>query len=256
MFSYALIFTFGLLIGSFLNAVIYRLDSGEGIVRARSHCVTCGHVLTWYELVPIFSFIFQRGRCRACNARISLQYPLVELATAILFVFYMLSISSLLVVIFVYDLRHYIIPDKIVYPAIGIAFFYQLFRIFDFWPFGTSPAGREFVSDLQGASPVLLSALIAAAFFAAIFFISKGKWIGFGDVKLAFLMGLLLGWPGILVALFAAFMLGGIIGLGLIGTGKKSMKSQVPFGPYLVAGTFTALFWGEEIARWYLGLFV
>jgi len=246
MFSYALIFAFGLLIGSFLNAVIYRLDSGEGIVKTRSHCVKCGHVLTWYELVPLASFVIQRGKCRACKRNISWQYPLVEIATAILFVlvlyynlplFYTLTISSLLIVIFVYDLKHYIIPDKIIYPAILVS------GIFG-WQYTT-----------YNIQHTIYAAVLASAFFAAIFFASKGKWLGFGDVKLAFFMGLLLSWPGILVALFAAFMLGGIMGLGLIAMGKKSMKSQVPFGPYLVAGTFAALFWGEEIVRWYLGLF-
>ena len=116
--------------------------------------------------------------------------------------------------------------------------------------------GELEIRNLEALSNPLLSALIAAAFFATIFFVSKGKWLGFGDVKLAFLMGLFLGWPGILVALFVTFILGGIMGLGLIATGKKNMKSQVPFGPVLVVGTFAALFWGEEIVRWYLGLFV
>ena len=263
MILYIVIFIFGLLIGSFLNAVIYRLHSGEGIVKTRSHCVKCGHVLTWRELVPIFSFIIQKGRCRACSARISLQYPFVELATAILFVLvlfshggspaggqffslvYLLIISSLLIVIFVYDLKHYIIPDKIVYPAIMVSgIWYLVSSIF------LDSYTKYSIVD------IIYSPVGAFAFFAAIFFVSKGKWLGFGDVKLVFFMGLLLGWPGILVALFAAFMLGGIMGLGLIATGKKNMKSQVPFGPVLVVGTFAALFWGEEIVRWYLGLFV
>jgi len=127
MFYYASIFLCGLIVGSFLNAVIYRLDSGESIVKSRSHCPKCGHVLAWYELVPIFSFVIQGGKCRECKGGISWQYPIVELATAILFVLvlyynlpllYTLTISSLLMVIFVYDLKHYIIPDKIIYPAV------------------------------------------------------------------------------------------------------------------------------------------
>lgn len=243
MFSYALIFVSGLAIGSFLNAVIYRLHSGEGIVKARSHCVTCGHVLEWYELIPVFSFIFQGGRCRACNASISWQYPAVEIATAILFTVvlfsfsarggldlgwnffnlsYVLVIVSLLIIIFVYDLKHYIIPDKIIYPATGIVFLYNLFV------FGQLNRWDLF-ENLETLYVPILAALAASAFFATIFFVSKGTWLGFGDVKLVFFMGLFLGWPGILVALFITFTLGGIIGLGLIGTGKKEYEKSGSF---------------------------
>jgi len=247
MFYYALIFLFGLIMGSFLNAVIYRLDSGESIVKSRSHCPKCGHVLAWYELVPIFSFVIQGGKCRECKSNISWQYPLVELATAILFVLvlyhnlpllYTLTISSLLMVIFVYDLKHYIIPDKIIYPAILVSGIFV-------WQHAT-----------YNIQYTIYAAIGASVFFAAMFFASRGKWMGFGDVKLAFFMGLFLGWPNILVGLFAAFMLGGIIGMGLIVCGKKTMKSQVPFGPFLVTGTFIAMFLGNKIMEWYLSLFI
>ena len=247
MFYYALIFLFGLIMGSFLNAVIYRLDSGESIVKSRSHCPKCGHVLAWYELVPIFSFVIQGGKCRECKGSISWQYPMVELATAILFILvlyynlpllYTLTISSLLMVIFVYDLKHYIIPDKIIYPAILVSGIFV-------WQHAT-----------YNIQYTIYAAIGASVFFAAMFFASRGKWMGFGDVKLAFFMGLFLGWPDILVGLFAAFMLGGIIGMGLIAYGKKTMKSQVPFGPFLVTGTFIAMFLGDKITEWYLSLFI
>ena len=233
--------------GSFLNAVIYRLDSGESIVKSRSHCPKCGHVLAWYELVPIFSFVIQGGKCRECKGSISWQYPMVELATAILFILvlyynlpllYTLTISSLLIVIFVYDLKHYIIPDKIIYPAILVSGIFV-------WQHTT-----------YNIQYTIYAAIGASVFFAAMFFASRGKWMGFGDVKLAFFMGLFLGWPDILVGLFAAFMLGGIIGMGLIAYGKKTMKSQVPFGPFLVTGTFIAMFLGDKITEWYLSLFI
>jgi len=265
---YAIVFTFGLMVGSFLNAVIYRLHSGESIVKARSHCPKCGHELGWFELIPVISFLVQRGKCRACNKGISIQYPLVELATATLFTLSawpgcgassqhcyagLWFFGSILIVIFVYDLRHTIIPDKIIYPAIFIAFFYQLFSIVDV-ELVTSYELR--VTSYEDFGHSLLSAVAASAFFLSIFLISKGKWIGFGDVKLAFFMGLILGWPAIFVALFVAFLLGGIIGVGLIASGKKTMKSEVPFGPFLVAGTFVALFWGNGLVGWYLGLLV
>ncbi len=289
---YLAIFTFGLLIGSFLNVVIYRLHSGESIFKARSRCTKCGHVLTWYELVPILSFIVQGGKCRACSAPISFQYPLVELGTAILFMLiifnfspyggspvggqfsifnefsnfqifklcYLLIIASLLIIIFFFDLKYYIIPDKIIYPAIGISFLYTFlvflklnhWSLFENWKLSASWR----IENLETLYIPILAALAASAFFATIFVISQGKWLGFGDVKLAFFMGLFLGWPNILVALFAAFILGGIIGMGLVASRRKTMKSQVPFGPFLVSGTFIAMFFGGEIVRWYLDLLI
>jgi leader peptidase (prepilin peptidase)/N-methyltransferase len=238
-FLYLIIFIFGLIIGSFLNSVIYRLEVEQSPLRGKSYCPKCKHILKWQDLIPVLSFIILKGRCRYCQKSISFQYPLVELATGILFVlifnqfpillfsiFYFL-ISSFLIVIFIYDLKHYLIPDKIIYPAIIIAgiFNFQLFSI--------------------------LSALGAALFFGILVLITRGRGMGIGDIKLAFLMGLILGFPNILVALFLAFFLGSIIGIGLILFKKKSLKSKIPFAPFLIIGTFFALFWGENIINWY-----
>lgn len=247
--------------GSFLNVVIYRLDTGESIIKKRSHCIKCGHELAWYELVPVVSFLIQKGKCRACEASISLQYPTVEITTGLLFLLifnqllisgflntsYYLIIASLLIVIAVFDLKHFLIPDKIVYPAIVLVAFYKFFEFL-------APNNWGFSGNVSPLYIPLLTALFASAFFAAIFFISRGKWLGFGDVKLAFLIALFLSWPKILVALFAGFILGGIIGIGLIAIHKKTMKSQVPFGPFLVAGTFIAMFFGDWILNWYIAL--
>jgi len=249
LFFYFLVFLFGLSVGSFLNCIIYRLYSGKSFLRGRSFCPYCQHLLGWKDLVPLFSFFLLKGRCRYCHQKISWQYPLVELATSILFVLFfevrplaevgpLIIIACFLIIIFVYDLKHYIIPDKVIYPAIGITLIYHLLR-----------------SDLHWRSDlVILSAFGAAAFFLIIVLISGGKWMGVGDIKLVFFMGLLLGWPNILVALFFSFLIGAIIGLGLIVAGKKTLKSEVPFGPFLVTGTFIALFFGEKIIDWYLTL--
>lgn len=249
---YSLIFIGGLMAGSFLNCVIYRLEVGESFFGGRSYCPHCRHQLGFFDLVPILSFVLLRGRCRYCQKSISIQYPLVELATACLFVLFFLHfgfgldlifgflILGFLVIIFVYDLKHYLIPDSVVYPAIAIAFLYRLFEIFNF----------ELVSDY------LLPAILAASFFLSIVLISKETWMGMGDVKLGFLMGLLLGWPNTFVALFLAVFLGAIIGMGLIALGKKKMKSEVPFGPFLIIGTFAALFWADELINWYLNFFI
>ncbi|MDO8669037.1 MAG: A24 family peptidase, partial [Candidatus Buchananbacteria bacterium] len=144
----------------------------------------------------------------------------------------------------VYDLKHYIIPDKVVYSAIAVSgIWYLVSGIF---------------LDIYTRYEILntiYSAFGAASFFLAIVLISRGKWMGVGDIKLAFLMGLILGWPNISVALFLAFLIGAIIGVGLMIFGKKTIKSEVPFGPFLVAGTFIALFFGREIINWYVQSF-
>jgi prepilin signal peptidase PulO-like enzyme (type II secretory pathway) len=237
-FLYLVIFIFGLIIGSFLNCVIYRLEVEESPFKGKSYCPKCRQILKWYDLIPVLSFIILRSRCRYCKQKISWQYPWLEISTGIIFVlifnpqnflfsiFYFL-IFSFLIIIFVYDLKHYIIPDKIIYPAIIIAgiFNFQLFSI--------------------------LSAILAALFFGLLVLITQGKGMGIGDIKLAFLMGLILGWPNILIALFLAFFLGAIIGIGLIVLNKKTLKSEVPFAPFLIISIFVALFWGEKIINWY-----
>jgi prepilin signal peptidase PulO-like enzyme (type II secretory pathway) len=256
LFFNLIIFILGLTVGSFLNCVIYRLEKDESFLRGRSYCPNCKHKLSWQDLIPILSFLELQGKCRYCKKPISLHYPLVELATGTLFVgvfhitfpnfllstFYFI-ISSFLIIIFVYDLKQYIIPDEIIFPVIGIAFLYNI--LYSYFIVHTS----HFILN------TFYSALGASLFFLAIFLISRGKWLGFGDVKLAFFMGLFLGFPNILVALFLAFFIGAIIGLGLILKKKKTLKSEVPFGPFLVAGTFIALFFGNQIINWYLNLF-
>jgi len=149
-----------------------------------------------------------------------------------------------LIIIFVYDLKHYIIPDGVIYPAILVSsIWYFVFGIF-----------LNLYTKYEILNTIY-SALGAALFFLMIVLVSRGKWMGVGDIKLAVLMGLLLGFPNILVALFLAFFIGAIIGVGLILAGKKTLKSEVPFGPFLVAGTFLALFWGQSILNWYLKMF-
>ncbi len=259
-FFYSIIFLFGLVVGSFLNCVIYRLEEKKSFLTGRSFCPYCKHKLSWQDLIPVFSFLLLKGKCRYCKKPISWQYPLVELATGLLFVlifnlltsevnrllvigawdlFFYLVIACFLIIIFVYDLKRYIILDKVIYPAIVIALIYHLLRF-----------------DLLGRSNLLFAAIGAAAFFLLIVLISREKWMGMGDVKLAFLMGLILGWPNILVALFSGFFLGAIIGAGLIISKRKTLKSQVPFAPFLIAGTFIALFLGQNIINWYLSLII
>ncbi len=249
--SYLFVFAFGLFIGSFLNCVIYRLEKKKSFIRGRSFCPKCKHTLAYYDLIPILSFIVLKAKCRYCHKKISFQYLLVELATGFLFLLafifsspdlgfmiYEWIIFSFLVLIFVFDLKHYIIPDKVVYPAIVVAILFIILNLY--------------IVNHKSIIGPLAAGLSASAFFLLIWLVSRGKWMGFGDVKLAFLMGLFLGWPNILVGLFLAFLMGSIVGLILIALKKKKMKSEVPFGPFLVLGTFVGLFWGEKIIHWYL----
>ncbi len=260
-------FVIGLIVGSFLNVVISRLKTQESIIKKRSYCPHCKQKLAWYELIPLMSFILQAGKCRKCNKKISWQYPLVELATGILFalvfkfvvpggmitngqllipILFWLFVVSCLVVIFVYDLKHYIIPDEIIYPAIIIAFIYQLqYSIFNF----------QFSINFQFPFfNYLATGLIAGLLFLIIVLISKGKWMGMGDVKLAVFMGLILGWPNIFVGIFLAFLVGAFISLILILLNKKGLRSEIPFAPFLTGATVIAIFWGEVLITWYFNL--
>ncbi len=240
-----------------MNSVIFRLQPDESFSAPRSFCPHCRHQLSWKDLIPLISFLLLGGKCRYCQKPISIQYPLVELATGIVFllIFWHLNfgldlafdiwiltlfhflISCFLIIIFVYDLKHFIIPDRVIYPAIVTAIVFPAIGLF--------ASGGNFYNSI-------LSALGAAGFFLSIVLITRGRGMGIGDIKLAFLMGIFLGWPNILTALFIAFLSGAIIGTGLIFLKKKNLKSEVPFGPFLVAGTFISLFWGQTIINWYL----
>ena len=260
LFSF-FVFILGLIIGSFLNCLVYRLGVKKSFLKERSFCPQCQHSLAWLDLIPLFSFILLKGKCRYCHKKISWQYPLVELSTGVVFLlvyifqfnssdqftifqflnlFYYWLISSFLIVVFLYDLKHYLVLDEVIYPAIIIAGIYDL----------------QFITQTGVFLPFLLSALGAAFFFFLLVFISKGRWMGGGDIKIAFLMGLILGWPNTLVALALAFYLGAFVGVGLILKGKKKMKSALPFAPFLITGTFLALFWGSGLIDWYKIIFL
>ncbi len=292
MFSLILfifIFVFGLVVGSFLNVVIFRLETGEGIVKKRSHCMSCGHTLRWYDLVPVLSFIFLRGKCRDCGKPISWQYPIVEISTGALFVlvvsaFWYLGFDpslalgvnildalggwsfvlgnfitvgswlfavSCLVVIFVFDLRHYIIPDKVVYPAIVAAFLFRVYEVFDVGHWNLYQISNSGFAVWGQVFVYLACAVGAAILFLLVVLLTRGHGMGIGDVKLAILMGLLLGYPGILVALMIAFFVGAVFGAVLILAGRKGWKSQIPFGPFLVGATLFVLFFGDIVISWF-----
>jgi prepilin signal peptidase PulO-like enzyme (type II secretory pathway) len=250
------IIIFGLLIGSFLNVLILRLPLREPIIKSRSRCPNCKHLLGFLDLFPIFSFLFLKGKCRYCKKSISLQYPLVEGVTALLFLIaYFIFISnnginfssilqllrvwffvSVMIIIFVYDLKKYLILDRVIYPSIIIAIL-------------TIPiflGGRLNQNIFWG---IFLAAILGGGFFLFQYLVSGGKWVGGGDVKMGVLMGLILGFTGLLIALFFAYILGAVISIFLIAVKKKTIKDALPFGPFLASGTIISLFWGEFIIK-------
>lgn len=259
--SIAAAFVFGTLIGSFLNVVIWRLPRGKNL-RGRSHCPHCGHVLRPQELFPVFSYLFLRGRCAKCGKRISPRYMFIELITGALFalaalhilpaaidavsiieLLRILFILAILISVFVIDLEHYLILDVIVFPAAAITFALNI--VLD-----VSAQQSVFALSSNTAGGVL-AAMLAAGFFYIIWRVSAGKWMGFGDVKFSIFLGLALGWTGILVGLFLAFMIGAVVGVLLLIAGTKSMQSRLPFGTFLTLGALLALFYGPQLANWY-----
>jgi prepilin signal peptidase PulO-like enzyme (type II secretory pathway) len=243
-----LVIILGLAVGSFLNVVIYRLHAGVSFLRGRSYCPHCKHNLVTRDLIPVFSFLFLKGRCRYCAKPISWQYPLVEAGTAAAFAllygwfgltpdfFVYLVYASFLIIIFTYDLRYYLILDVVTIPAMVIAMILSLFVL-------KIPAMH-----------LLLGGIIGGGFFVLQFLISKGKWIGGGDIRLGIAMGLMLGYQHLLIALFVAYLLGSVVGICLVLVGRKTWGGQVPFGTFLSAATFLTFLFGSYILEQYLGL--
>jgi prepilin signal peptidase PulO-like enzyme (type II secretory pathway) len=246
------IFIFGTIVGSFLNVVALRYNTGMPIARGRSQCFSCGKTLRWYELVPLFSFMVLRGKCSVCKSKISLQYPIVELITGLLFyavflkfgivleAFYYFFIIILLVVISVYDLKHKIIPDSLVFMFGSVALASSLFSFFYLH--------SNTLLDVF-AGPIL------ATPFALLWLVSSGRWIGLGDAKLILGIGFMLGLARGVSAVVFAFWIGAFFSIALIvlqrilslSSKNLTMKSEIPFGPFLIIGTLLAFFFGLDI---------
>lgn len=260
IFILILIFILGSIIGSFLNVVIYRLNTGRTIVKGKSMCMTCGHKLRWYELIPIVSYFIQMGKCRSCKSKISFQYPVVEVLTGLIFLIvaikfvpfllysfwlYVIYVSlyiilfSILIVIFVYDLRHKIIPNKLAFPFIALSFLCMLVNLLVF--------GRTF-SWLTLLD--VFSGVIIALPFAIIWLLSKGKLMGFGDVKLMMGIGWMLGISSGSFAIIIAFWIGAIVGLIMMAFSRKKVgfKTEIPFAPFLILGILVTFLFGFNFA--------
>lgn len=245
-------FGFGAIIGSFLNVYIYRFHTGRSLA-GRSHCLSCGTPLRAYELLPILSYLWLRGRCRTCGCAFTARYFFVELVTGLLFVlavyhtqilnelFLLVLLLSILVVIFIYDIRHFIIPDSLTIAstvmAVGLMIVY----------YGTQ--WNYYLIDLAAAA-------LGSSFLFLLWFVSKGQWLGFGDVKLAIPLGLMVGASKVFSMIVFSFWIGAAVSLLLVGLAKLergkltlpflpaglTIKSVVPFAPFLIAGSLLVFF--------------
>lgn len=252
---------FGLSFGSFANAAVWRLKERRDIVHERSECVHCHHQLAWYDLLPVLSWLGLKGKCRYCHKSISWQYPAVELAVAAYFVVsyfawpyqlegwaaiaqfaLWLAFGLGLAILFVYDLRWYLLPDRVVFPLIGLALISFLIREAFQAPF-----------DLGNViSQLVLALLPIAGFYYLLYQVSKGAWVGFGDVKLGVFMGVALGWQLALLALVLANVFACLITIPGLLAKKLSRTSRVPFGPFLIAAFIVSGLAGQAIIRWYV----
>ena len=239
----------GLLIGSFLNVVIFRVPRGESIVSPGSHCLTCGHALRPWELIPVVSFLIQKGQCRSCQARISWRYPAVELLTGILFfltaslsfdsevhparLLLNLSFVAVLIALSFIDLDTFRLPDVLTLPLLGIG-------LLGAFLIPGNPSGWESVLSALGAGGLFW--IIARVY---------PQGMGLGDIKLVAALGAFLGFPSIFLAVFMGSFVGAFIGIFLLFAGRKRFRQQIPFGPYLALGAISALLWGARIFDWY-----
>jgi leader peptidase (prepilin peptidase)/N-methyltransferase len=248
---------FGLLFGSAINAMVWRLHVGRSWAKGRSECPDCGHVLSSRDLVPVLSWLMLGGRCRYCRAPIK-DHPVVEVATSIVFALsafalvstgvlswvqlvFWLVLAVMLIVLAVYDQRWLILPDKVMLPLIVVAFLYVV-------TMSVAAHSPRMLAEY------LLAAMLAGGAFYSLVFFSKGRAMGGGDIKLAFAMGLILGPGRTLLALLIAFNVAAIVGIAMMALRHRSRKDQIPFGPFLVTATIVAFLYGQQIIEWYLRL--
>ena len=251
-YQYVLLTISGLIWGSFLGAVVWRLDDIKTIFKSRSKCDHCDAELNWYDIIPLVSFGILRGKCRKCRKNISFLYPLIEILTAALFVMVYLkwgiSYEAILLVLILstaivtlgYDAIHMQIIDQVVWLGIVLTLvldaivskgqYWEALRIYGY------------------------GALIGVGLPIILVVPSKAKWMGEGDILIGLLVGLLVGFPGVLVALIIALLTGSIFGVGQIILKRKTIKDPIAFGPFMILGAMLAYFAGSNIISWYMGL--
>lgn len=251
----------GLAFGSFITALTWRLHEHKDFVAGRSQCEACGHQLSALDLIPVFSWVWLRGRCRYCGGSVSWQNPAIELAVAGLFVvsylYWPLGFTSwqaglsfgillvfivMLVALLVYDFRWMLLPDGLVFPLIALGLVDVALRL---------GAANQLTIGAY-VMHVVLGAAALGGLYAVLYAVSKGRWVGLGDVKLGLFIGLVLGWQGALMTLFLANLLGLLCVVpGLIGR-RMTMNSRLPFGPFLIISFVIVGLWGSQLVDWYL----
>jgi len=250
---YPVLFCLGLVIGSFINCLVWRCRNNVSLLIKRSYCDHCGRPLAWWENIPFFSFFFLRFRCRVCLKPIPAHYHVVEISMAAFFVLVGwldrnvfsgneilllrdLFFVSVLMTVFVYDLFYQLVLPSIVWAGLFIGFIVN-------------------VSFLKyDPLNMLIAGGVGAGFFLLQYLVSKGRWIGGGDVRLGAMLGVWVGWPNVLVALFFAYIVGAIFAVFLLIFRKKNWRATLPLGTFLALGTFFALYWGGAMVNWYLGM--
>ena len=254
------LFILGSGVGSFLSVLIYRIHHGEpGIVKGRSRCTSCKQQLKARDLIPLLSFLFLRGRCRSCSKEISYMYPLIELFTGVMFVLFFLKFpfldgallfneqnlvlfllhgfySAVLIFTFFYDLKYMEVVDGMLLPAILIGLIATL----------GAPATPNMIDALLGAA-------LGGGFFALQWGVSRGRWVGGGDIRIGAFMGVILGWQLTVTALVVSYLLGSIVAVGVALKQNKLHGVRMPLAPLLVVGTFISFFFGNELVAWYIG---
>lgn len=249
---YFFVFIFGAVIGSFLNVCIYRLPGGQSIVFPASHCPKCNSSIKWYDNIPLLSYIALRGRCRHCKAGISIQYPMVELITGLLTLFVLarfgitptggvlLLLTMALVVITFIDLEHQIIPDVISLPGIVLGFLFSFFIPWLGWK-------NSLMGILLGGGVLLIVAY-------GYYFLTGKEGMGGGDIKLLAMLGAFLGWRSVPFIIFAASLVGSVIGISVMLARRKDGRLAIPFGPFLAFAAIIYIFYGKSIIQWYFSL--
>jgi prepilin signal peptidase PulO-like enzyme (type II secretory pathway) len=283
----ALLFIFGTIFGSFLNVVSLRYDPDRNIfspenVSGRSHCMNCGRILAWHELIPLFSFLIQLGRCRSCNARLSWQYPIGELVAGLIFLlplylisnyqlpitnYYLLITSVIWILIFlvflliwIVDFRWYLIPNEL---NISLLVLGALVITLSYLQGNFGMVEGSFVGSYAALFGLrqniwlnhIAGALVGIGVVGFIIAMTRGRGMGMGDLKLLGALGWIFGWPDVIFIFIIASFIGAIASIGLMALGKKNMKSVVPFGPFLILGAVFIFFFGEQLLGGYFHLF-
>jgi leader peptidase (prepilin peptidase)/N-methyltransferase len=242
----------GLIIGSFLNVCAHRLPRGASIVSPPSRCTTCGRLLSWYDNVPVLSYAVLGGKCRSCRAPISIMYPLVEVTTAAVFVVgYLrygltpllairLLFACAMIVLFVIDLQHRILPNRITIPGIVAGFVFSLF------------AEPGWISSLLG---IALGGGLLLAVSEVYYRVRHEEGLGMGDVKMLAMIGAFLGWKLVLLTLLLSSFLGSLVGVAILIVKKESLKYALPFGTFLAAAALLSAVSGDALIAWYLGFY-